>query len=97
MPFTMARGVVVDSTDQMQRASDVGGQPGFLEYRYRDRRGKQVLLAQNRFIVEIELEPAAAADEVVAYAGLVNYALLGQLHAVSMAAAATAAPATAAP
>lgn len=93
MPFTMMRGMVVDSTEEIRRQSDVGGQPGVVEFRHRDRRGKQVVLAHGRFIVEVELEPSGAPEEVVAYAGLVNYALLGRLHAASQAAAATAAPA----
>jgi hypothetical protein len=97
MPFTMARGVVVDSTDQMQRASDVAGQPGFLEYRYRDRRSQQTILASGRFIVEVSVEPAASPEEATSFAGLVNFPLLAQLHAASQAAAATAAPGTAAP
>jgi len=97
MPFTMARGMVVDSTDEMQRASDVGGQPGFLSYRYRDHQSKQTILAQGRFIVEIEVEPAQAPEEATQYAALVNFPLLAQLHAASQAAAATAAPGTAAP
>ena len=97
MPFTMARGMVVDSSTEMQRANDVGGQPGFVRLRYSDHEAEQTVLSQGRFIVTIKLEPAQTPDEVGAFAGLVNYPLLGQLQAASQAAAAATAPGTAAP
>lgn len=93
MPFNMARSVTQDSTTEMQRPSDIAGHPGFLQLRYSNREAKQTLLAHGRFIVEFELRPVAAPEEVLPFTGLVNYALLAQLHAASQAAAATAAPA----
>ncbi len=95
MPFNMLRGMVVDSNDEIQRGSDVAGMPGVVRLRRRDQNGKQTVLAHGRFLVEVELEPAQAPEEVVALAGLVNYAALAQAAAAAQVAAP--APGTAAP
>jgi hypothetical protein len=95
MPFNMLRGMVVDSNDEIQRGSDVAGQPGVVRIRRRDLNGQQTVLAHGRFLVEVELEPAQTPEEVIALAGLVNYAALAQAAAAAQ--AAVPAPATATP
>jgi hypothetical protein len=89
MGFNAARTVQVDSSTELQRPSDLQGNPGFVKYEFQSHEAEASFMISGRFIVTIHASGSPNADEILQLAAYVNLARLGQL--------ATAAPVAPAP
>ena len=90
MAFNAARTVQVDSSQEVQRPTELAGNPGFMKYQQGDRSGEASFMISNRFILEIRTTGSPSPDEVLQLAAYVNVARLAQLAAAPPAAPAPA-------
>ncbi len=81
MAFTMAQSITVDSTDHQSHGVTVAGNPGLFEWRQGGGPSSKVtVFVSNRFLVEVEVSPAASNDEAVGLASSLNLTGLAAVH-----------------
>ncbi len=63
--FAMAMAINEDSSEGMKKGLKLEGNPAILDWRKADKRGELTLLAANRFVVKLELQPTEDPEEVL--------------------------------
>lgn len=67
--FMVAQSAFIDSPEQQRRGVTVGNHPAVLKWRRHDNRSQVQILVGNRYLLQLEVRPAATPDEAMRLAG----------------------------